>query len=68
MTKDVSVDYLEGLVADAHALAAEDPAMWGDPADYIPELAHIDPAQLAISVALEEGHVLSAGVDLYVPP
>ncbi|WP_373235428.1 glutaminase [Cohaesibacter celericrescens] len=61
MSKDICTEYLEGLVRDAHALAAEDPELWGKPADYIPELAHIDPAQLAISVALADGRVLSAG-------
>lgn len=34
---------------------------WGTPAPYIPELANIDPAQFAISVALADGRVLSAG-------
>lgn len=34
---------------------------WGKPADYIPELARIDPAQFGIAVALADGSVLSAG-------
>ena len=59
--RDISQDYLQALVKDVHAIAAEDPALWGQPADYIAELADIDPAQFAISVALEDGRVLSAG-------
>lgn len=34
---------------------------WGAPADYIPELAGVDPAQFAITVVLADGQVLSAG-------
>ncbi|WP_299286297.1 glutaminase [uncultured Tateyamaria sp.] len=34
---------------------------WGTPANYIPELACIAPDQFAISVALPDGQVLSAG-------
>ncbi len=36
-------------------------AEWGRPAEYIPELASVDPAQFAISVALPGGDVASAG-------
>ena len=36
---------------------------WGKVADYIPELAAIDPAQFAISVALADGTLVSAGAD-----
>ncbi|WP_319530086.1 glutaminase [uncultured Cohaesibacter sp.] len=66
MTRELSKDYLDQLVADVQALAAEDQSLWGEPASYIPELAHIDPAQFAISVALENGEILSAG-DCDVP-
>lgn len=34
---------------------------WGEPANYIPELARINPAQFGISVALADGTVHSAG-------
>ena len=34
---------------------------WGAPADYIPELARIDPAQFGIAVALADGSVVTAG-------
>ncbi|MBM3603358.1 MAG: glutaminase [Alphaproteobacteria bacterium] len=34
---------------------------WGSVADYIPELARIDPAQFGIAVALADGQVLTAG-------
>ena len=34
---------------------------WGDVAAYIPELAHVDPAQFAISVATADGQLFSAG-------
>ncbi|MDF9304902.1 glutaminase [Tritonibacter mobilis] len=34
---------------------------WGQPAQYIPELASVDPKQFAISVCLNDGKVLSAG-------
>ena len=61
MVRQVSEDYLAELARDVHALGAEDPTMWGEPADYIPELAHIDRAQFAISVALDDGRILSAG-------
>lgn len=34
---------------------------WGEPAQYIPELAAVDPQQFAISVCLADGKVISAG-------
>lgn len=34
---------------------------WGIPADYIPELAGVRPDQFAISVAMNDGRVISAG-------
>lgn len=34
---------------------------WGHVADYIPELARVDPAQFGIAVALADGQVLTAG-------
>lgn len=34
---------------------------WGKPADYIPELARIDPAQFGIAVALADGTIVTAG-------
>jgi glutaminase len=48
--------YLDGL--NRHVKAQDD---WGKPADYIPELKGVDPAQFAVSVALADGQVLSAG-------
>jgi glutaminase len=36
-------------------------ADWGRVADYIPELAGVDPAQFGIAVALPDGQVLTAG-------
>lgn len=43
---------------DTQARAAAD---WGEVASYIPELARVDPAQFAISVALPDGTMHSAG-------
>jgi glutaminase len=37
-------------------------ADWGQPAQYIPELAEVDPAQLAISVCTADGKTHSAGL------
>jgi len=37
-------------------------ADWGQPAQYIPELATVDPAQFAISVCTADGATLSAGL------
>lgn len=34
---------------------------WGRVADYIPELAHIDPAQFGVAVALADGSFVSVG-------
>lgn len=48
--------FLDRLTADIHA--QDD---WGAPATYIPQLADVDPAQFAISIALPDGRVLSAG-------
>ena len=39
---------------------------WGQVAQYIPQLADVDPAQFAISVALADGRLLEAG-DCHVP-
>jgi glutaminase len=39
---------------------------WGRVADYIPELAHVDPAQLGVAVCLPGGEVMGAG-DWRVP-
>ncbi|MEL6206748.1 MAG: glutaminase, partial [Pseudomonadota bacterium] len=52
---------LQGFLDDlaASVIAKGD---WGKPADYIPELAQVDPAQFAISVALADGVTLSAGM------
>ena len=61
MARTLSEDYLEGLIAQGRSIATKDPAAWGKPADYIPELATIDPAQFAISIALGDGRVVSAG-------
>ena len=49
-------DFLYTLDRDMHALGD-----WGTPATYIPELASVDPAQFAISIALADGRTLSAG-------
>jgi glutaminase len=49
-------DFLSDLDVQMHAQGD-----WGTPAAYIPELAAVDPAQFAISVALADGRVLSAG-------
>jgi glutaminase len=49
-------DFLHELNDDMHATGN-----WGAPADYIPELAAVDPAQFAISVAMADGRTLSAG-------
>lgn len=59
----MSPTFPEGLQAFLHTLTADmhAAANWGRPADYIPELAAVDPAQFAISVAMADGRVLSAG-------
>ncbi len=38
-----------------------DRADWGKVADYIPQLAMIDPAQFAMTIAMNDGQVISAG-------
>ena len=48
--------FLDALVEDIHAQAD-----WGEVASYIPELADVDPAQFAISIALADGTMVSAG-------
>lgn len=51
---------LQALLTDIDlTLRAE--ADWGRPAQYIPQLASVDPAQFAISVCLPSGEVISAG-------
>lgn len=49
-------DFLDQLSADIHARAD-----WGKVADYIPELADIDPAQFGIAVAMADGSLCQAG-------
>ncbi|OSP56295.1 glutaminase [Pseudoruegeria sp. SK021] len=56
MTADELQPFLTGL---AQRVMREDD--WGTQADYIPDLAGIDPVQFAISVVLPDGQVLSAG-------
>lgn len=53
---DALQSFLSDLDARVHAQGD-----WGTPAAYIPELADIDPAQFAVSVAVADGRVLSAG-------
>ncbi|WP_424932811.1 glutaminase [Amaricoccus macauensis] len=48
--------FLEKLAAEI--VARED---WGKVADYIPELAKVDPAQFAVSMVLADGTELNAG-------
>ena len=52
---------LQQIVDDA--FAADE---WGAPADYIPELSRVNPAQFAIAVSLADGSLYSAG-DADVP-
>lgn len=49
-------DFLTRLNAEIHERAD-----WGKVADYIPELANVDPAQFGIAVALADGTVCTAG-------
>lgn len=56
MNANAIQDYLNRL--NRQVMEQDD---WGRPADYIPELKSIDPAQFAVSVALADGTVLSAG-------
>ena len=58
---EISQTLLDDLCEAVWQKASEDPDAWGTPADYIPELANINPAQFAVSVALSDGKVLSAG-------
>ena len=53
---DEIAGFLTELSADLHGLN-----QWGQVADYIPELARIDPAQFGIAVALADGRMLRAG-------
>lgn len=55
MTQDITA-FLQDL---DHKIRQK--ADWGKPADYIPELADINPAQFGISVVLADGTVHSAG-------
>ncbi|MFV0409124.1 MAG: glutaminase [Paracoccus sp. (in: a-proteobacteria)] len=55
MTTDLT-DFLPQLDRDIRARAD-----WGKVADYIPELARVDPAQFGIAVALADGTMVSAG-------
>lgn len=48
--------FLDELCAYMHDLN-----QWGQVADYIPELASIDPAQFGIAVALADGRILRSG-------
>ncbi|WP_330629593.1 glutaminase [Thioclava sp. FTW29] len=48
--------FLDRLTADIHARHD-----WGEVANYIPELAKVDPAQFAVSIALADGRLLHAG-------
>lgn len=53
---DSLAEFLQQLNAEIRARGD-----WGEVAQYIPELARIDPAQFAISVCLPDGQVISAG-------
>lgn len=56
MNRHDLAEYLQSLNAQVHAEAD-----WGEPADYIPELAKVDRGQFAVSVALADGSLISAG-------
>ena len=49
-------DFLDSLVVRLH-----EQADWGEPANYIPELASVRVDQFAISIALADGQVISSG-------
>ncbi|MCX7559343.1 glutaminase [Sulfitobacter sp. F26204] len=51
---------LNSLLRDLDAQMRED-GNWGEPANYIPELARVDPAQFGITVVTADGKVFSAG-------
>ena len=55
MTTELA-DFLPQLDRDIRAMAD-----WGKVADYIPELARVDPAQFGIAVALADGSMVTAG-------
>lgn len=59
----MSADFPDELHAFLHDLDRDmhKANNWGTPATYIPELAAVDPAQFAISVALADGRTVSAG-------
>lgn len=57
MTRNDKLETLLHQIND-DAIAADN---WGAPADYIPELSRVDPAQFGIAVALADGSVLTAG-------
>ena len=61
MSNAIDDTYLQDLVSKVHERGEAHPDCWGRVADYIPELAHIKRDQFAISVALADGRVLSAG-------
>lgn len=48
-------------VIDRALADAETMTDWGQPADYIPPLAQVDPRQAAVSVCLPNGQIVSAG-------
>ncbi len=56
---------LESILQTLNSDARQDDD-WGQVARYIPQLANVDPAQFAISVALADGRLLHAG-DSHVP-
>ena len=51
---------LTALLSDLNAAMRSDDD-WGKPADYIPELARVDPAQFGITVITADGGVFQAG-------
>ncbi len=55
-SQDKIARFLDELCAYVHDLN-----QWGQVADYIPEIASIDPAQFGIEVALPDGRILRSG-------
>ncbi|MDK3071934.1 glutaminase [Sedimentitalea sp. JM2-8] len=55
-----SSDSLRAILADIAETMAQEPFR-GSVADYIPQLARVDPAQFAITLATAEGDVISVG-------